>query len=342
MRSIVARLRRIFKPVRHTITHLHALAIMPTHRCNCRCIMCDYWKQDEPGEELTLEKVESLDDDLKSLGTPWVILSGGEALMHKGLWPICRYLKSRGHRTSLLTNGLLLKQHAKEISEEIDELIISLDGPREIHNKVRGVSAAFDRLEEGLADIRSHASEAGRESEFEITGRSVLLKDNCLKLMETVETARALGLKRISFLPADISANAFKRKPVKENGPDDSLLPDHEEIVRFRQLIKKMKREHARDFADGFIVERPSALLRMARYFETGISAPLCNAPWIAAVIEADGAVKPCFFHPPYGNLRDGSLEEIINSKKAVAFRKSLNISTNPICRRCVCPLYRP
>ena len=64
-----------------------------------------------------------------------------------------------------------------------------------------------------------------------------------------------------------------------------------------------------------------------------------CNAPWVSAVIEADGAVRPCFFHPAYGSLRDDSFDHIVNSPDAHAFRRGLDPTTNPVCRRCVCTL---
>ncbi|HYM11884.1 MAG TPA: SPASM domain-containing protein, partial [Bryobacterales bacterium] len=69
--------------------------------------------------------------------------------------------------------------------------------------------------------------------------------------------------------------------------------------------------------------------------------APRCNAPWVSAVVESDGTVRPCFFHQPVGSVRGRGLREVLNSPQAVEFRRSLDVSTNPICRRCVCSLYR-
>jgi radical SAM protein with 4Fe4S-binding SPASM domain len=67
--------------------------------------------------------------------------------------------------------------------------------------------------------------------------------------------------------------------------------------------------------------------------------APTCNAPWVSAVIEMDGAVRPCFFHPAIGNQRDATLESVLNSAQARNFRENLVIQEDPICRRCVCSL---
>jgi radical SAM protein with 4Fe4S-binding SPASM domain len=57
-------------------------------------------------------------------------------------------------------------------------------------------------------------------------------------------------------------------------------------------------------------------------------------------VIEASGEVRPCFFHPSYGSIGDGrSLDEILNAAPAIAFRRGLDVTRDPICRRCVCSL---
>jgi hypothetical protein len=46
---------------------------------------------------------------------------------------------------------------------------------------------------------------------------------------------------------------------------------------------------------------------------------------------------RPCFFHAPIGNIHSGSLEAILNSENAVAFRRNLDMRRDPICSRCVC-----
>ncbi|MEI9985250.1 MAG: SPASM domain-containing protein [Aliidongia sp.] len=56
-------------------------------------------------------------------------------------------------------------------------------------------------------------------------------------------------------------------------------------------------------------------------------------------MIEADGTVRPCFFHPPMGNIHDDGLVEILNSPDALTFRKGLDVRHDPVCRDCVCTL---
>jgi radical SAM protein with 4Fe4S-binding SPASM domain len=57
----------------------------------------------------------------------------------------------------------------------------------------------------------------------------------------------------------------------------------------------------------------------------------------VSTVIEADGNVKPCFFHPSYGNIHNESLDQILNSDKAISFRKTLDMDKNEGCKKSFC-----
>ena len=88
----------------------------------------------------------------------------------------------------------------------------------------------------------------------------------------------------------------------------------------------------------------PVKLRRIAQYFaalngDGAFPRTICNAPWVSTVVEADGTVRPCFFHRALGNLREQPLETILNSPEAIAFRRGLDVRGDPICRRCVCTL---
>ena len=96
---------------------------------------------------------------------------------------------------------------------------------------------------------------------------------------------------------------------------------------------------------DGFVLETPDKLRRIVDHFRAhrGLGphqAPRCNAPWVSAVVESGGDVRPCFFHGPFGNLSGVTLGAVLNGPQAIAFRENLRVAENPICQRCVCSLY--
>ena len=99
------------------------------------------------------------------------------------------------------------------------------------------------------------------------------------------------------------------------------------------------------NIVSGFIVETPDKLRRIVQHFRGHLGqaenvAPRCNAPWVSAVIEASGDVRPCFFHPVLGNIRQQSFPQIVNGANALRFRSTLDVAHNPTCQRCVCSLY--
>src|ERR1700733_11002397 len=84
----------------------------------------------------------------------------------------------------------------------------------------------------------------------------------------------------------------------------------------------------------------PKSVVCRAYLGQASPVAPRCNAPWVSAVIEASGDVRPCFFHPVIGNIHRQALNDIVNSPEALNFRASLDVDTNEVCRQCVCSLH--
>src|ERR1700735_2578756 len=123
---------------------LPVLIMYPHNRCNCRCVMCDIWKTDTV-QEISAAELERHGEDIARLRVEWVVFSGGEPLMHSDLFRLCRSVRERDIRTNLRSTGLLIERYASQIVECMDDVIVSLDGPREIHDAIRRVPGAFDR-----------------------------------------------------------------------------------------------------------------------------------------------------------------------------------------------------
>jgi Fe-coproporphyrin III synthase len=315
------------------IQSLPVLVLDVYSRCNCRCMMCDIWKRDA-ARALTFEDLSRQFPAIERLGVQWVVLTGGEPLMHPDLFRLCDALRSRGIRITLLTTGLLLERYAEQVTAKIDDVIISLDGPREIHNSIRGVKNAFDLLASGIRAIRKH------HPSFSIAARSTVQRANCAFLSGTVGAARELGCDSISFLAADTHSSAFDHHAPFDNL--DEIRLSTEDIAR---LSVEIERVIDSGECGGFVAETPEKLRRIANHarWTLGLGdpvAPRCNAPWVSAVMDAEGFVRPCFFHAPIGRLGAGdALDIVLNGPEALAFRGALDIAENPVCRRCVCSL---
>jgi len=305
------------------IERLPVLVLEPHARCNCRCVMCDIWKITD-AREISAAELERHMADIERLQVEWVVFSGGEPLMHSDLFRLSAMLSGRGIRTTILSTGLLLERFAREIVAGVDDVIVSLDGPPTIHDQVRRVPEAFSRLAAGVRAIHALAPS------FPISGRCTVQALNAEHLRAIVATARELGLRSISFLAADLTSAAFNRPIPWSSDRQSSVAPDGVALTReMEALISEYPN-------DGFILESPAKLRRIV----APEGAPRCNAPWVSAVMEPNGDVRPCFFHPPIGNTANSTLAQIVNSPEATAFRERLVVAEDPICRRCVCSLY--
>lgn len=339
MKQLLEKIAPLQARFTHCIRRLPVLVLMPHSACNCRCLMCDIWKANAAKQELSEETFQSLLPALAALGVRQVVFSGGEALMHSNLWALCRILKRRNIRITLLSTGLLLARHAADVVTWCDEVIVSLDGSPRVHNAIRNLPAAFEKLRDGLSALHALAPQ------FRVTGRCVLQRRNYFDLPNIILTARELGLEQISFLAADVHSTAFNRPKPWEDARVREIALDRREVEHFKAVLEEVFIAQAGAFAARFIAESPAKMRRIWRYFaalhgQTTYPAPRCNAPWVSAVIEADGTVRPCFFHPPLGNVNQASLDDILNSPAARRFRKQLDVSRNPLCRQCTCSLY--
>jgi MoaA/NifB/PqqE/SkfB family radical SAM enzyme len=321
------------------VTRLPILILYPHSRCNCRCLMCDIWKEKRK-DELSAEDVQRWLPEWRVLGVQRVVLSGGEALLHSHLWDVCALLREAGIGITILSTGILLARDAAELVRWCDDVVVSLDGPREVHDHIRNLPRAYDKLAEGVAAVRN------ADPRVTVTGRCTVQRANHRELRATVRAARSLGLERISFLAADVSSEAFNRPGGWEPDRASGVALGPEDLPGLAAELAALEREHAQDFADGFIAESPEKLhRRLSLYFAALLGggdfpAVECNAPWVSSVIEADGTVRPCFFQPPLGTLRDGqTFTEILNGPAAVAWRRGLDMERDAICRRCVCSL---
>jgi sulfatase maturation enzyme AslB (radical SAM superfamily) len=219
-----------------------------------------------------------------------------------------------------------------------DDVIVSLDGPPEIHDTIRRVAGAYNLIHKGITAVRYH------NPSLPITCRTTVQRANHRHLRQTVDAARALGLDSISFLAADLTSAAFNRPLIWPGERQSEIGLNLEETRALEEEIEQLILQYQAGIDHKYIVESASKLRRIARRFREHLGqltpqAPICNAPWVSAVVEVDGSVRPCFFHHAIGNISSSTLEEVINGEAAQEFRQSLDMENDATCRRCVCSL---
>jgi MoaA/NifB/PqqE/SkfB family radical SAM enzyme len=320
-----------------SITTMPILILNAHNLCNCRCIMCDIWKRDRK-EQISANDLERHRLSIQNLGVKQVVLTGGEPLLHNDLAALCEFFHGLNIHLTLLTTGLLLLKRAKDVATLFNDVIISIDGPQEIHDSIRRVNGAFELIRKGVAAVRSH------NPFLPMTCRTTVQKANHIYLRGAVEAAKALGLDSISFLAADLTSEAFNRSLIWPGEKQSQIGLSNEEAAALEVEVEQLILDYKADIQLKFIAESPAKLRKIPRRFREHLGqicpeAPICNAPWVSAVIEVDGSVRPCFFHRTIGNVTTSTLEEVVNGEAAREFRQLLDVENDTICLRCVCSL---
>ena len=306
-----------------------------TERCNSRCVSCDYWRHGRT--DMTLEAVTRWLPDFEALGTRAILVSGGEPLLNPQ-WPqIARLLRSRGLRLLLLSSGLSLAKHAAEAAAWFESVTVSMDGTNaETYAAIRGLDA-FDTVCDG---VRA-AVQQGMPVDLRVT----VQRANYLELPRFVTLGRDLGASRVSFLAADVrNPHAFGRNVPDGFADDIGLRAD--DLPALGRVLDTMAQTHATDFQSGFIAESPQKLRRIHQYFaalrEDGEFPEVrCNAPEFSAVIEADGALRPCFFIPGTGATASLGLRGALNDPLMKRLRSDIRLRRRAECAGCVCSMWR-
>jgi MoaA/NifB/PqqE/SkfB family radical SAM enzyme len=141
-----------------------------TNACNLRCRMCGQWSEEgyirsvkaNQNNLLRLSDWKRLTDEIADHQISSVILRGGETFLYPNIIELMEYIGSKGIFMSIDTNGTLLKKYASDIVRLGNiHITISVDGPEDIHDEVRGMKGCFKKAKEGI----EHLIEVEKDSE---------------------------------------------------------------------------------------------------------------------------------------------------------------------------------
>ncbi|MBU8910488.1 MAG: heme b synthase [Desulfobacterales bacterium] len=174
------------KPAANT---LRLVAWETTRRCNLACKHCRAVAEDHPYEnELDTKASFRLLEQIKAVGDPIIILTGGEPLLRDDIFDIAAYGTKLGLRMVMAPNGTLItKDNAKKMKESgIKRISVSLDGSTpETHDTFRGLENAFENSIQGI----EIAKKAGIEFQINTT----ITKTNLDQIPKILNLAENLG-----------------------------------------------------------------------------------------------------------------------------------------------------
>jgi len=340
------------------IRALKEVCIEVTFRCNCRCLMCPLYGVQTNGshellenvkenKELDLAEFTALFRGLKELGTQYINFTGGEAFLRPDILDIAAMAKKAGIKVSFTTNGgLITPEIAKGLVElGIDVITFSLDGPKEIHDKIRKAKV-FDRIMEAVDWIT--AEKIKRKSA--VPSLSFLCTVSALNqnyLKELVPIAKknnvSLTIDPIIFATQETWDNTkkyFREGFIKK---ENFVMPDEIGKIDIYALEKELDAVFAlaKEIKQPVYVSIEGRKTRKRFFNDTEYSVVnKCLMPWYFCRVDPYGNVYPCSLSISMGNLRERGIKEIINGDNAVNFRKNLKEKRLfPFCKKC-CVLY--
>lgn len=143
---------RILKEVRNRRI-LHEVALELTYQCNLDCFFC-YNDKKKAGKPLSLAQYREVLHDLARMQTLFLMLTGGEPLLHPHFFEIGQTARDLGFITRVRTNGHNLGQDVCErLKQEVDPYAVevSLHGAdAKTHDRQTRVSGSFARLLENI------------------------------------------------------------------------------------------------------------------------------------------------------------------------------------------------
>jgi len=275
-----------------------------TLACDLKCHHCGSRAGKRRSGELTTDEALDLVRQLARMGTREVTLIGGEAYLRRDWLQIIREVRDQGMDCTMQSGGLNLTE--ARIKDAVDAglqaLGISIDGLRDVHDRLRGVKGSFDAALKALYAIKKSGITSSANTQI----TSLVIPQ----------------LRQLMNLFIDAGARNWQVQLTVAMGraaDNPELLLQPYELLELMPLLAELFEEGA---DRGFLLQ-PGNNIGYFGPFESvwrgsgddRVHWTSCNAGQNTLGIEADGTIKGCPSLPtsPYagGNVRDLSLRDI-------------------------------
>lgn len=324
------------------------LTLFLTYRCNLNCHMCGQNKLFSGFErkELSVDDYAELLGEFRTL-KPSICLFGGEPLLYPDFEELVARIRALGFRQHLITNGTLLSRFPPEALLELDRITVSINGDREIHDRIVGRKGAFDALAAGV-DAVLLARKRRRTRKPLVYALVTVTQENHRTLAHLAHKLNLMGLDGVTFqhLSYITERELEKQRRMLEGTPYESALEFVEGYlgspkIDARALHRELNAARAITTMDVFVFPDFS-LKDTAAYYSDGafkrFGKKRCRFGWFEATVMPDGTLTTCM-NLPLGRT-DGGFLSSWRSDEWMRYREFFAGRTLPYCVRC-CGLYR-
>jgi len=289
---------------------LRKLQIEICSRCNLRCKHCYVYEDENKNEiaELPTQKIKDIIDQGKKMGVEVISLTGGEPFLREDIFDILTYIENKNMATIILSNGTLIDpETAKKLSNFRSIFFaISLDGPKDAHEGLRGVNGCFERTLNGIKNLLSVG--------LPVRINLMLSRYALNKSHELITILKELGYDKPPRVGIIMDLGRAQRNDVRI-----TVKEFYEEYRRYWNAVK----EH----------------LGLKRYPVAALKGNNCGIGEDSLTITSEGNIIPC---PPLnrepfilGNIFHDKLQNIWSNSKMLKQIRNIDMSKNKKCRTC-------
>ena len=320
--------------------------------CNLNCEYCFYLEKEKlyPSEKNWAMPYDVLEKYIKEyiqtqkvpeINIAW---QGGEPTLlgieffKKAIQLEKKYADGRKVENAFQTNGILLNDEWCSFFAENNFLIgLSIDGPREIHNKYRvlkGGQPSFDKVMTGLGYLKKH--------KVEFNTLTCVQKDNSYKPLKVYEFLKEVGSRFMQFIPV------VERKSLNESSELKLVAPSYKEEatvtdwsvepLQYGKFLMQIFDYWVRNDVGKYFVQMFDVSLGLWH----GLGSSLCvfrETCGQALAMEHNGDIYSCdhFVYPEdkLGNIMADSLNKIVDSQQQLQFAANKKTKLPKFCLDC-------
>jgi radical SAM protein with 4Fe4S-binding SPASM domain len=288
-----------------------------TRRCNLRCRMCRTWEV-PAGAELSAAELGALVRDMPRLC--WLDLTGGEPTLRRDFCDVLSAIAREGRALHVLhfqTNGWSARRALeaartwRAARPEVDLVItVSIDGPKAVHDRMRGREGSYERA---IRTLRALRDEPG----VDVHVGTTITADNVAEIdalgEQLARDVPGFDPSRWHVNVAHRSAHFFANAEVWS-----ALAVDGAEVVRRHVARRGIPRDLVALMEQVYLVN----LAAVATGEPSGVP---CQALRSTVFVSPEGEVYPChLWDRPLGNVRRTPFAEIWRAAEVERARREV------------------
>ncbi|MDA0321728.1 MAG: radical SAM protein [Verrucomicrobia bacterium] len=263
-----------------------------TGRCNLKCRQCNIVETNSALHEVTLEEIDTIAANIRSIGGGIVLLTGGEPFVRQDVHEIVTIFLRHGLDVRLQSAGLATREQieachragARDINVSLDSLV------EEKQDYINAVPGSWRKAIHCLERI---SRVFNRESSITSLG-CVLSRFNYREIPAILEFATEIGW-HLSLVPVHISA---EESTYGFRSYDDMFLFDDDSYAELEGVLKQvieMKRAGAHLFDSERFIESAFTFLKTGR--PTWRKNDVCDSADLYFAVRPNGDFAVCCDH---------------------------------------------